>query len=153
MFFFFFFKDSQHAAGICLGTIQARTHVQLAHACQQSMLSVQHHLRLPCIMCTARPGTWVMNVLIMPPHWGLSALCQIITLQHVGFVKTMIPLLVFSCTKIGDVLENCVTLELKQHRYLWTGVSAMFLLGLSMTFTHALHHLLFALSPLPVRCF
>ena len=29
-----------------LGTIQARTDVQLALACQQSMLSVQHRLRL-----------------------------------------------------------------------------------------------------------
>ena len=35
-----------HAAGICLGTIQARTHVQLALACQQSMIRVQHRLRL-----------------------------------------------------------------------------------------------------------
>ena len=34
-----------HAAGVCLGTIQARTRVQLALACQQSMLSVQHRLR------------------------------------------------------------------------------------------------------------
>ena len=40
------FNDSKHAAGICLGTIQARTHVQLALACQQSLLKVQHRLRL-----------------------------------------------------------------------------------------------------------
>ena len=39
------FYDSKHAAGICLGTIQARTHVQLALACQQSLLKVQHRLR------------------------------------------------------------------------------------------------------------
>ena len=38
--------DSMHAAGICLGTIQARSHVQLALACQQSMIRVQHRLRL-----------------------------------------------------------------------------------------------------------
>ena len=37
------FYDSMHAAGICLGTIQARTHVQLALACQQSMIRVQHN--------------------------------------------------------------------------------------------------------------
>ena len=41
-----FFDDSMHAAGICLGTIQARTHVQLTLACQQSMIRVQHRLRL-----------------------------------------------------------------------------------------------------------
>ena len=40
------FCDSMHAAGICLGTIQARTHVQLALACQQSMIRAQHRLRL-----------------------------------------------------------------------------------------------------------
>ena len=29
----------------CLGTIQARAHIQLALACQQSLLKVQHTLR------------------------------------------------------------------------------------------------------------
>ena len=38
--------DSLHAAGICLGTIQARTHVQLALACQRSMIFAQRKLRL-----------------------------------------------------------------------------------------------------------
>ena len=42
------FYDSKHAAGICLGTIHARTHVQLDFACQQSLLKV--HLRLRCTM-------------------------------------------------------------------------------------------------------
>ena len=37
--------DSTHAAGICFGTIHARTHVQLTLACQQSLLKVQHRLR------------------------------------------------------------------------------------------------------------
>ena len=40
------FYDSMLAAGICLGTIQARTRVQLALASQQSMIRVQHKLRL-----------------------------------------------------------------------------------------------------------
>ena len=35
-----------HAVGTCLGTIQARTHVQLALACQQSMIHAQNRLRL-----------------------------------------------------------------------------------------------------------
>ena len=38
--------DSKHAAVVCFGTIQARTHVQLARACQQSMFCVQHRLPL-----------------------------------------------------------------------------------------------------------
>ena len=40
------FYDSKHAAGKCLGTIQARTQVQLALACQRRTLCVQHRLRL-----------------------------------------------------------------------------------------------------------
>ena len=40
------YYDSLHAAGICLGTIQARTHVQLAPGCQRSMIFAQHKLRL-----------------------------------------------------------------------------------------------------------
>ena len=38
--------DSMHAAGICLVTIQARTYVQLALACQRFMIFVQRKLRL-----------------------------------------------------------------------------------------------------------
>ena len=38
--------DSLHAAGLCLGTTQARTHVQLALACQRSMIFAQRKLRL-----------------------------------------------------------------------------------------------------------
>ena len=40
------YDDSEHAAGVCLGTIQARTHVQLALACQRSMICAQFRLRL-----------------------------------------------------------------------------------------------------------
>ena len=42
----FFQNDSKHAACVSLGTIQPRTHVQLAPACQQSMIRAQHRLRL-----------------------------------------------------------------------------------------------------------
>ena len=38
--------DSKHAAGVRWSTIQARTHVQLALPCQQSMLRVPHRLRI-----------------------------------------------------------------------------------------------------------
>ena len=41
-----FYCGSLHAAGICLGTIQARTHVQLGLACQRSMIFAQRKLRL-----------------------------------------------------------------------------------------------------------
>ena len=39
------YYDSMLATGMCLGTIQARTHVQLALACQHSMIRAQHRLR------------------------------------------------------------------------------------------------------------
>ena len=38
--------DSLHAAGVCLGTIQAHTHVQLALACQRFIIFPQSKLRL-----------------------------------------------------------------------------------------------------------
>ena len=40
------YYDSLHTAGLCLDTIQARTHVQLALACQRSMILAQRKLRL-----------------------------------------------------------------------------------------------------------
>ena len=40
------YYDSLHAAGLCLGTIQARTHVQLALAYQQSLIHAHRRLRL-----------------------------------------------------------------------------------------------------------
>ena len=39
-------NESKHAAGVCLGTIRARTHVQLARACQPSMIFAQNKLQL-----------------------------------------------------------------------------------------------------------
>ena len=52
------YYDSMHAAGICLGTIQARTQVQLALACQQSMIRVQHRLRLTMQHVYGHGGHW-----------------------------------------------------------------------------------------------
>ena len=144
--------DSKHAAGVRLGTIQARTHVQLALACQQSMLSVQHKLRLTKQHVYGHTG-----------NLGNECADHAAALGTFGFVSNHnlatrwvrhnfgTSACFGSCNNIGDVLENCVTSELKQHRYLRTGVSAVFLIGLSMTFMHALHHMLFALSPFPVR--
>ena len=80
--------DSKYAAGVCLGTVQARTHVQLA----QSMLGVQHRLRLTMQHVYGHTGNLGKNVPIMPPHLGHSALCPIVTLLHAAFVTTLIPL-------------------------------------------------------------
>ena len=39
------FHDSKHAVGVCLGTIHARSHVQLGLSCQQILLKIQRRLR------------------------------------------------------------------------------------------------------------
>ena len=65
------YYDSLHAAGLCLGTIQARTHVQLALACQRSMILAQRNFGSPCNTCMVTVVILVMNVLTMPLHPGL----------------------------------------------------------------------------------
>ena len=50
--------DSMHAAGLCLGTVQARTHVQLALACQQSLIHAQRRLRLTMQHVYGHSGNW-----------------------------------------------------------------------------------------------
>ena len=109
------------AAGVCLGTIQAPLHVQLALACQQSMLKVQNKLRLTTQHVYGKPGICEMNVLIMPPH-----------LEHALVVATT----------LGYFLEKCVTLELKEPPYLRMGDSALFFTGFSFVRTHASHRFL-----------
>ena len=52
------YYDSMHAAGICLGTVQARTHVQLAPACQQSLIHAQRRLRLTMQHVCGQSGNW-----------------------------------------------------------------------------------------------
>ena len=52
------YYDSQHAAGVCLGTIQARTHVQLALACRRSMIFAQRKLRLTINTCMVTVEIW-----------------------------------------------------------------------------------------------
>ena len=144
--------DSKHAAGVCLGTIQARTLAQLALACQQSMLRVQHRLRPTMQHVYGNPG-----------NLGNECADHAAALGTFGLVSNHNPSTRWirrnfdtsacfgSCNNVGEVLENCVTSELKQHRYLRTGVSAVFSIGLCMTFTHALRHTLFVLSPFPTR--
>ena len=126
--------DSKHAARVCLGTTQARTHVQLAG------------YYLPCNDRTATPGIWVMNMLIMLPHLGHSATRWV---RHNFDISSCFD----ACNNIGEVLENCVAFELKHHRYSRTRFSAVSLIGLSMTVTHAMHQMLCALSPFTLRSF
>ena len=107
----------------------------------------------PCNTYTARPGTWVLNVLIMPPHLGLSALCFCFSLLHVGFVITLMPLVVLVlAATLETSWKDCVSLELHL-RDIRRWVGAVFLVALKRTSTHTLHHMLFAFSPFPVAAF
>ena len=73
------YYDSKHAAGVCLGTIQAQAHIfnWRLHVSRRRYAPNTGY-GLPCNTCTDPLGTWVMNVLIMPlrlvhlaspPYW------------------------------------------------------------------------------------
>ena len=131
------FDDSKHAAGVCLGTIQARTHVQLAPACERSMLCAQHRPRLTMQHVYGHTGLHLVHLASFPA----------ITLSIAGFViiLTHLPIVV-TVTASARSWENCIALELKQHRYLRMGVSAVFLIGFFVTLTHAFASLVVLLS-------
>ena len=84
-------EDSKQAAGVRLGTVQARTHVQVAFACQRSTLLAQHKLRLT-MQHVYGQVILVMNVLTVTLHSGPQALLQATTLPPVGFTITLIHL-------------------------------------------------------------
>ena len=128
------------------------THVQLALACQQSMLKVQHRSRLTMQhVCghTGNLGNECADHAVALGTFGQVSNHNLFTrwVRHDFDTAACF----VSCNNIRDVLENCVTPELKQHRHLRTGFGALVLIGSSMTFTHGLHHTLFALCPFPVR--
>ena len=104
------YYDSKHAAGVCLGTIQARTHVQLAHACQRSMLCTQHRLRLNMHATRVRTlGIWVMNVPIMPLHLVHLASSPVTTLPLSGFVIPLTHLpVVMVVTASARFWKDCI---------------------------------------------
>ena len=113
------YYDSKHAAGVCLGTIQARTHVQLALACQQSLLSVQHRLRLSMQHVYGHSGNLGNECADVPPRLAHSVLFPTTTSPLAGFLTTLISLLVVVIViTLVKILEKCVILELKFHRYL-----------------------------------
>ena len=93
--------DSKHAAGVCLGTIQARTHVQLALVCQQSMLNVQHRLRLTMQHVYGHTGNMGNEC---DDHFGLVSSHNLATLsvRHKFDTSACFG----SCNNIGDVLEK-----------------------------------------------
>ena len=87
------FFDPQHIVGVCLGTIQARTHVQLALACQRSVLCAQQRLRLTMQHAyghTGNLGNECADHAAAPGSFGLMPLAGfIITLTHLPVVMVL----------------------------------------------------------------
>ena len=132
---------------VCAWARSKPAHVQLALACQQSMPSVQHRLRLTVQHVYGDTGNLGNECADHAAAFGTFGLVSNHNLAARWVRLDFDTSACFgSCNNIGDVLENCATSELEQHCYLTTGVSAGFLVVFSMTFTHALHHTFFALS-------
>ena len=108
------YDDSMHAAGIRLGTIQGRTHVQLA-----GCLS-------PCT-CIVIVEIWVTNVLTMPLHLAHLDSSLTTTLPHAGFIITLTLLCVLmAVTTSARSWNDCSTFEQMQRRFIKTGDSVGF---------------------------
>ena len=88
-----------------------------------------------------------MNALIMPPRLVHLALFPVTTSLLSGFVTISTPLpVVVIVTASVKSWKNCVALEQRQHRYLRTGVCAVFLIRFYVTLTHAFASLVVLLS-------
>ena len=117
------YQDSKHAAGVSLGTIQARTNVQLALACQRSMLCAgqatahratrvrsqwesecaDHAAALRSHGLTSSPN---VTARLVRHNFDTSACCD-------GFHD------------ISEIWKGCITFGQMQRRHLKKGVSAV----------------------------
>ena len=131
-----FYYDNKHAGGVCLGTIQARTHLQLALACQRSMLCAQHRLRLT--MQHVYGHTWNLGHVCADHAAALGSL-GLISIHNVAtrWVRHNF-----------DTSACCENLFLKERRHLKMGGSAVFIIEFFVSLTYALCHLRFCSQPL-----
>ena len=110
--------NSKHAASVCLGTMLARTHVQLVLVCQQVMQGVQHRLRLTMQHVHGHSGN-LRNECVdhgaALGSLGLVSSHKLATrlIRHNFDTSACCG----DCNSLSEVLENCEALELEQHRY------------------------------------
>ena len=110
---------SMHAAGICLGTIQPRTHVQLALACKQSMIHVQHRLRLTMQHVYGHGGNLGNECADHAAALGTFGLTSSHKLPHAGFIITLTLLCVLmAVTTSARSWNDCSTFEQMQRHFL-----------------------------------
>ena len=108
------FFDFKHAASFCLGTIQACTHVQLALACQQSLLKVQHRSRFTMQHVSGHTGNLGNECADHAASLGHSVLYQVMTSLHVVHITPLILLhALLLVTTLVMSWRTCMTLELK----------------------------------------
>ena len=124
------FVDSKHAAGVCLGTIQARTHVQLALTFQQLLLKVQHRLRITMRHVSGHAGNLgsaSADHAAAPGALGVVSNHNLSTrwTLHSFDATSCFP----SCGSLGDVLEKLrdIGTELPRPRSIKTGGITLFL--------------------------
>ena len=122
------FYDSKHVAGVCLGTIHARTHVQLGLSCQQLLLKVQRRLRftMPHVYSHAE------NLGNECAYHAAALGCRTMTFPHVGrvvmswknYVTSKRRMCLPPCARPGvNVLFHAVLrcgLSCLYHRPLWS---------------------------------
>ena len=123
--------DSLHAAGVCLGTIQARTHVQLALACQRSMIFAQRKLRLTMQHVYGHSGNLGNECADHAAlHLGPSALPLTIMLPPAGFIITLMhPRVLMAVTTSLRSWNDYNAFEQMQRRFPKIGVSIVCTIG------------------------
>ena len=105
-----YFFDSQHAAGVCLGTIRALTHVHLALACQRSMLCAQHRLRLTMQHVYCHSGNLGNECADHAAALGHLELLLATMLPLAGFVITLtFPCVLMAVTTSARSWNDCNT--------------------------------------------
>ena len=118
-----------HAAGICLGNIQARTHAQLALASEQSLIHAQRRLRLSMQHVfghSGKLGNECADHAAARGTFGLTCHNNVTRWVHHNFDATMC----FDDRKnISWVLERLEHIQTMQHHFFQTDVSVDFLIG------------------------
>ena len=125
------YYDSKHAAGVCLGTIQARTHVQLALACQQSMIYAQHRPRLTMQHVYGHGGNLGNECADHAAALGTFGLTSSHNLATRWIHNNFDASVCFDgCITSPRSWHDCNVLELMQRHYLKIGVSVVFTIGI-----------------------
>ena len=121
-----------HAAGNCLGTMQARTHVQLALACQRSMICAQHKLRLTMQHVYGNSGNLGKECADRAAALGTFGLTSShnVATRWIFIITLTLPCVLLAVTTSARSWNDCSTFEQMQRRFAKIEVSVVFTIGL-----------------------